>query len=321
MHTENRYKRHPMSANWFVLSGEQQLGPYTGEQLVQFAQEGRVAAETMVWAEGMAEWVTASQVPGLLPEAPAAVVAPVAAKPALATSNWAPPGARTTSAIAPATTAAYSPYTTPGSSLLAAVPSGSYPFFSIKPASFNLWMWTFIGSFLGIVIGFVMFFGALTTNAAPGQADTTNAKLILFAIFVGAGVICSLLSQLFFLMNLYRAWSCLRAGAPRTTPGSAVGLLFVPFYNFYWVFVAIAGLPKDWNRIVSQYEDLRNAPRMSENVFLLYAIGVFVAPLALIMIFPMMSQLCAGINFFAYRRNTTSPGAAGAAGFGGIKFG
>jgi hypothetical protein len=301
-----------MSANWYMMSEGQQLGPYTGEQMVQFGQEGRVAPDSLVWTEGMAEWLPASQIEGLLPAAAAAQAAPV-----LATSNWAPPGARVAGTVAASTRSSLSPYAPPGSSLMGAAPGGSYPFFSIKAASFGMWMWTFLGSFIGIAIGVTMLIGALTTKAAPGQADTTSAKLILCVIFLATGVICSFLAQLFFLMNLYRGWSCLRAGAPRTTPGSAVGLLFVPLYNFYWIFVAVAGLPKDWNRIVSQYEDLRNAPRLSENVFLLYAIGMFVAPLALIMIFPMMSQLCQGINFFAYRRNTSG----GGSGFGGLKFG
>lgn len=317
-----------MSANWFVLSGDQQLGPYTGEQLVQFAQEGRVAAETMVWAEGMAEWVMASQVPGLFPEAPAATVAPAAAKPALSTSNWAPPGARPATATATAAPTSFSPYTTPGSALAPAPAGGSYPFFSIKPASFSLWMWTFIGSFLSLGL-MIAFFGlgvssAANSGTAPDSPPSTDGlvPVLMSVCFIGLFFICLILSSIFFLMNLYRAWSCLRAGAPRTTPGQAVGMLFVPLYSIYWMFVAIAGLPKDWNRIVSSYDDLRTAPRMSESTFLMYCIGSLVfPPLAMIVIFPMMSQLCAGINFFAYRRNATSPGAASTAGFGGIKFG
>jgi hypothetical protein len=86
--------------------------------------------------------------------------------------------------------------------------------------------------------------------------------------------------------------------------------MFIPFFNLYWVFVAINGLPKDWNRVVSSYEDLKGAPRLSETTFLLYCIGIFVAPLAIIMIFPMMSQLCKGINFFASRRNPNAPTSA-----------
>lgn len=133
----------------------------------------------------------------------------------------------------------------------------------------------------------------------------------------GLCIICLILSGIFFYMNLYRGWSCLRAGAPRTTPGMAVGMLFIPFYNLYWMFVAIAGLPKDWNRIVASYDDLKNAPRLSEGVFLMFCIGsIIFPPLSLIVMFPMMSQICQGINFFAYRQNPS-----GSSAFGGIKFG
>jgi hypothetical protein len=318
-----------MSANWFVLSEGQQLGPYTGEQLVQYAQEGRVATETMVWAEGMAEWVMASQVPGLFPEAPVAVAAPAAAKPALATSNWAPPGARATSPLATApATAAMSPYATPHSSLAPAPAGGSYPFLPIKPASFSLWMWTFIGGFisLGLVVAFFALgiSSASSSPSAPGSPPNTDgvAPMLIAVCFYGLAIICLILSTIFFYMNVYRAWSCLRAGAPRTTPGQAIGMMFIPFYNLYWIFVAIAGLPKDWNRIVSSYDDLQKAPRLSETTFLMFCIGSLVfPPLSMIVMFPMMSQLCAGINFFAYRRNATSPSGQGPSGFGGIKFG
>jgi len=113
--------------------------------------------------------------------------------------------------------------------------------------------------------------------------------------------------MVFFCINFHRAWTCLQSGGAQTTPGKAVGFMFIPFFNLYWVFVAINGLPKDWNRIVASYEDLKAAPKLSETTFLLYCVGVFFFPLALIMIFPMMSQLCKGINFFASRRNPNAP--------------
>jgi hypothetical protein len=48
----------------------QQYGPYRGDQLAEFAKEGRIVRESMVWAEGMAAWVTAAQVEGLFPPEP-----------------------------------------------------------------------------------------------------------------------------------------------------------------------------------------------------------------------------------------------------------
>jgi hypothetical protein len=307
-----------MNENWYVLSEGQQLGPYTGEQLVQYAKEGRIATETMVWADGMADWVTASQVPGLFAQqAPAAAVVPAAA---VAKPAWAPPGAR------PAGTTT-SPYAAPASSLVPTATGGSYPFLSIKPAGFGLWMWTFLGGVLCFILMIVFFIsgGVASANASSsGDLESTAGatQMMLGMSMYGLSILLMIVSMIFFYINIYRAWNCLRAGAPRTTPGAAVGMLFIPFYNLYWLFVGIGGLPKDWNRIMDSYEDLHTAPRLSESVFLMFCIGSLVfPPLSLCMMFPMMSQICKGVNFFAYRRNPSSSGTLGTPGFGGVRFG
>lgn len=43
----------------------------------------------------------------------------------------------------------------------------------------------------------------------------------------------------------YKCWEAIPPDIARTTPGMAVGLLFVPFFNFYWYFVSYAGLAED----------------------------------------------------------------------------
>lgn len=306
-----------MNNEWFVHSNDQQMGPYTDEQMVQYAQEGNITAETLVWAEGMAEWSPASQIPGLFAE-----VAPAAAQPVevVKAPAWAPPGARV-----PVTAATGNPqYATGSSSLTQSVPGGEYPYVPIKPASFSLWLWAFLGSFLCMILALLVFTMAAKASIAAEAAGMDQEAVASAAmgkagfgmLLFGLGWVILLVSMIFFFINLYRAWSCLALGAPATTPGKAVGMLFIPFFNIYWIFVAIAGLPKDWNRIVASYENIKNAPKLSESVFLMYAIGsVVFPPLALIVAFPMMSQLCNGVNFFATRRNPNAPSA-----LGGLKY-
>ncbi|TAE90861.1 MAG: DUF4339 domain-containing protein [Verrucomicrobia bacterium] len=295
-----------MSAQWYLSSEGQTLGPYTGEQLQQFAQEGRIIDSTLLWAEGMTEWMPASQIPGVLPQPTAVAPAPAAAP------AWAPPGARAagSSALAPSTSLR------PGPMAGAAPTDAPYPHIPVKSVSFGLWAGSFVGSI-------VLFIIALIATVALAQNDPENAATAggFGGILLLLSVVAHVASAIFYCIIIYRAWLCLKAGAPRTTPGSAVGLMFVPLYNIYWMFVAINGLPKDWNRVVSSYEDLHNAPRLSETTFLLFCIGSIVfPPLSMIVVFPMLSQLCRGINFFAYRKNlTTSTGSP--SGFGGIKFG
>ncbi len=300
-----------MSDQWFVHINGEQMGPYTGAQLVEYGQQGSITAETMVWTESMPEWLSASQIPGLLPEA--AAPAPVAAAVATTSNAWVPPGARRAAGAGGAGGAVAVAGARPiGSGTAIATVGGEYPMISVKGSSFGLWLGTFIGGFVLFIISVVMLIsGAAASVAAAAAAQNSGQETTELA---GAGqmgmagilymlsLVVLLVSSIFMLMTIYRAWFCLQPGGAQTTPGKAIGFMFIPFFNLYWVFVAINGLPKDWNRIVSSYEDLKAAPKLNETTFLLYCIGVFFAPLAMIMIFPMMSQLCKGINFFANRR-------------------
>jgi hypothetical protein len=66
---------------------------------------------------------------------------------------------------------------------------------------------------------------------------------------------------------------------------------------------------------VASYEDLKAAPKLNDTMFVLFCIGSLIfPPLSLILIFPVMSQICRGINFFAFRRNPNAPGIFGGPG-------
>lgn len=56
-----------------------------------------------------------------------------------------------------------------------------------------------------------------------------------------------IIATIFWCILLYRQWSLLQGHGARTTPDKAVGFGFIPFYNFYWWFVAYAGLATDTN--------------------------------------------------------------------------
>jgi GYF domain 2 len=56
-----------------------------------------------------------------------------------------------------------------------------------------------------------------------------------------------------FYILLYRCWSLIQDGSARTTPGKAVGFGFIPYFSYYWVFVAIRGLAQDMNRYCREH--------------------------------------------------------------------
>ena len=47
----------------------------------------------------------------------------------------------------------------------------------------------------------------------------------------------------------YACWKALPERYRTTTPGMATGLLFVPFFNFYWAFVSLVGLAEGFNEL------------------------------------------------------------------------
>jgi hypothetical protein len=53
---------------WYYSKDDQQLGPVSAEKLNELAVSGDVAPSTLVWKDGMPDWIPASEVKGLLPE-------------------------------------------------------------------------------------------------------------------------------------------------------------------------------------------------------------------------------------------------------------
>ena len=55
----------PGSVQYMIAVNGQQYGPYNVQQMAQMAQSGQINAQTLVWAQGMPQWVAAGSVPEL----------------------------------------------------------------------------------------------------------------------------------------------------------------------------------------------------------------------------------------------------------------
>ena len=55
----------PGSVQYMIAVNGQQYGPYNVQQMQQMAQSGQINAQTLVWAQGMPQWVAAGSVPEL----------------------------------------------------------------------------------------------------------------------------------------------------------------------------------------------------------------------------------------------------------------
>lgn len=65
---------------WYYAIGGQQQGPVAEDTLFQMFATGQLTPETLVWTQGMQDWVKASAVEGLVPLTPLTAMDPLAAQ-------------------------------------------------------------------------------------------------------------------------------------------------------------------------------------------------------------------------------------------------
>ena len=115
------------------------------------------------------------------------------------------------------------------------------------------------GFFLGSFIGAGVINLLLTALIVMAGGDE-----IIF-LFVGLSLIPTIYVTIVGCIMWYRAWSSIQDEYVRTTPGKAVGFMFIPVYNIYWIFQVIAGFAKDYNAYVDRNN--LNTNKLSEALF------------------------------------------------------
>lgn len=103
----------------------------------------------------------------------------------------------------------------------------------------------YLGSYFGgVVLATIMLFvGAVmvANEIWAGIAFLVLAFLLwLFIMFI-------------IMMLYYKMWAAIQDGHARTTPGKAVGFMFIPFFNLYWMFQAIWGFSMDYNAYIERH--------------------------------------------------------------------
>ncbi|MBA4383965.1 MAG: hypothetical protein C0410_04460 [Anaerolinea sp.] len=60
-------------------------------------------------------------------------------------------------------------------------------------------------------------------------------------------------SEVLLFILVYKFWQVIQDGAAPTSPGKAVGFMFIPLFNIYWWFVAYWGLSKGQNSFIERH--------------------------------------------------------------------
>ncbi len=124
-------------------------------------------------------------------------------------------------------------------------------------------------------------------------------KSALYIMFLSITSIISIVGRIAFLVLLYKSWQTIQDSQTRTTPGKAVGFLFIPFFSLYWMFVAYYGLAVEYNKYIERNNI--SVSKLPEGLFLSHPILRLLFPFALAVIDPIIANhMCNGINNLAY---------------------
>jgi serine/threonine protein kinase len=146
------------------------------------------------------------------------------------------------------------------------------------------------GNVVAAVIAGLLWFPFTFESGSGGQQD------VLIMI-----VVCSILTNIVLLRMIYKTWAALPASYARMTPGKAVGFMFVPFYNLYWVWNAYVSFAKDFNRYVKEVDPQQ--PPQPDGFYVAFCIFhfylsvlmSFVVPYILILDFLILTPIMVGI--------------------------
>ena len=109
-----------------------------------------------------------------------------------------------------------------------------------------------------MTVGYLMILPMAFLGAASVEPDTSEPFTPLMLLLLGSlllyvvGFLILIISTVFWCMLHYQLWKTIPKEIARTTPGKALGFLFIPLFGFYWVFVACKGLGEDMNRTLQQ---------------------------------------------------------------------
>jgi hypothetical protein len=235
------------AARYYFLIDGQQVGPLAADELL----EAGLTSETPVWWPGEADWLPARLVPELaaLVDAPPQWAITAEQTGVLGSNTWQPVTQR--------------------------VDTGALRWLTHGELglrrSFRVGLSMYGDGLMLTLAGGILFTAAVYLGGSserPRYDPDQRAIVIdsfpeyhrLADIFgftsIGCGLIgilILLLGVALLLMFVYRAWQAIQDGDTAVAPALAAGLLFVPLFNCYWVFVGLAGLAPNVNAFVRRH--------------------------------------------------------------------
>ena len=170
------------------------------------------------------------------------------------------------------------------------------------------------GLYLGSIIGGYVL-GSILIGVWPigvGPIAMEVAYWLESSPALGIGIALLIYAVVMIFVLLYKAWKVIQDGHARTSPGKAVGFLFIPFFQLYWFFQAYWGFARDYNAYVQRHyavsESRTSIPKVSTGLFLAYCI-LYLVSVLLSLISGMIQtyhELHPFFGYYDFERNMTT---------------
>ncbi len=179
----------------------------------------------------------------------------------------------------------------------------------VRPVSTAFYLTSYIGG-MGVYI-LLLILGVVGIGIGSAMQDKGNdAGVAVLGLGIGLiviGVLVMIYAVITLFRLYYKMWEAIQDGYARTTPGKAVGFLFIPFFNLYWMFQALWGYSKDYNSFIGRHSIV--AEPLPETLFLISCIlsivscipyiGALAGLASAIIHIILMVKICAAINAIA----------------------
>ena len=102
------------------------------------------------------------------------------------------------------------------------------------------------------------------------------------------------------MVFIYKMWNAINDGMTKPTPGAALGLLFVPFFSLYWIFVVWPGWATQYNAY-AQRNRLQVQP-VGQGLFIAALLCAWIPLVGIVLWAIVLGKVCGAVNALSPRR-------------------
>ncbi len=268
---------------YYSADGQTGYGPYAVSEILAFLEQGRINFSSLVWRQGENS-------------------RPIRNEPAIMNAyNAAHSGAAMPMNVgAPmVNTGAYDSRNDGSLSQSGAVRENK----SLKLC--RMLSWILGAAMLACILAGGVCYGiaeaALSGTPSVDSIITVLTFVRAYRVLAGAAGLLMLGIMVPVCVFIYRVWKSIPREFARTTPGKAVGLLYIPFFWLYWQFVALRGAAYDLDKTLTSYSQSGKSVGEEPALARTGAVTFFCVYICVAIVLPVLFAFAPLVFFFCTR--------------------